>query len=434
LHGFTHAYCTALVPLYLMIRDDLGLRGVRAASLIVTIYGMVYCLGSYGAGVLADRFNRKILLGIGLIGNAFAITAMGLTRQYEMLILLGVLAGIFGTLFHPSANALIPAHYPKSPGMAIGLLGMGSGLGFFLGPQYAGWRAETASWQWGQIADWQRPCVELGLMGVVVGIVFLLFAREARQPKRSSPSDGTEDAMLPNRVAIEAIVTDIRGPHERTHPHLTRSLRNKTIALGMLLGWRDFAGIASISLLSIYLQKAHGYTAKHAGLVVGGMMLLSILINPLAVYFSPGKRRLRSLIAVLILAGLTIATVPMFPVVWVLPVMCIFQCFQMGSYSISDAAVLERVSPAVRGRVVGLFLMIAGTLASLSPWVMGFWSDMLKERASEPHAYLPIFGTLGAMLFVATSATPLIARMGEAAAPSAVPPIKESAGTLEAAR
>jgi hypothetical protein len=78
--------------------------------------------------------------------------------------------------------------------------------------------------------------------------------------------------------------------------------------------------------------------------------------------------------------------------------------------------------------------MIAGTLASLSPWVMGFWSDMLKERASEPHAYLPIFGTLGAMLFVATSATPLIARMGEAAAPSAVPPIKESAGTLEAAR
>src|SRR5689334_10651814 len=78
LHALTHAYCTALVPLYLLIVADLKLSGVRAASLIVTIYGLVYCLGSYGAGVLADRFNRKTLLGVGLIGNAIAITAMGL--------------------------------------------------------------------------------------------------------------------------------------------------------------------------------------------------------------------------------------------------------------------------------------------------------------------------------------------------------------------
>src|SRR6478672_8550105 len=90
LHGFTHAYGTLLVPLYLLIVADLHLTGVRAASFIVTLSGLVYCLGSYAAGALADRLDRKWLLGVGLLGHALAITAMGFTRSYEMLVLLGV--------------------------------------------------------------------------------------------------------------------------------------------------------------------------------------------------------------------------------------------------------------------------------------------------------------------------------------------------------
>jgi MFS family permease len=151
LHAFTHAYGTLLVPLYLLIQKDLKLAGTSGASLIVTVYGLVYCLGSFPAGVFADGRDRKGLLGIGLIGNAAAIMLMGFTRQYEVILALAVVAGIFGTLFHPAANALMPEHYPKSPGMAIGLLGIGSGVGFFVGPQYAGWRTGSglaSRWGW----------------------------------------------------------------------------------------------------------------------------------------------------------------------------------------------------------------------------------------------------------------------------------------------
>src|SRR4051812_12685009 len=77
LHTFTHAYSVMLVPLFLLVRQDLQLKFVSSVSLIVTLYGLIYCLGSYGAGVMADQFNRKALLGIGLLGNALAITAMG---------------------------------------------------------------------------------------------------------------------------------------------------------------------------------------------------------------------------------------------------------------------------------------------------------------------------------------------------------------------
>src|SRR5881392_1154181 len=89
LHAMTHALGSMLVPLYLMMRDDLRRRGVGEIALIVTAYGVVYALLSYPAGVLADRMNRKILLGVGLIGNACAVALMGLTHSYWMILFLG---------------------------------------------------------------------------------------------------------------------------------------------------------------------------------------------------------------------------------------------------------------------------------------------------------------------------------------------------------
>jgi len=404
LHAFTHAYATMLVPLYLLMVHDLNLDGVQAISLIVTVYSLVYCLGSYGAGVLADRVNRTVLLGTGLVGNAIAITLMGFTRNYELLLALGVVAGLFGTLFHPSANALVTAHFPRSPGMAIGLLGCGAGLGFFAGPQYAGWRAEAARWEWMNLANWQRPLVELGFAGIVVGLLFLLLAKDVRRP---------------------------RGDDEE-HPPMGPTLRKRVIALALVLGCRDFAGVASLSLVGIYLLRAHGLDAKRTGFIVGAMMLVSVVINPLFVYFSGGRKRLPTLSTMLVIGGLIVVTLPLWPLSGVLPVMCVFQTFQLGSYAVSDAATLERVPADVRGRVVGLFLLFAGTFASTGPYVMGAWSDALGElRMHEPLAYLPLFGTLGAMMIIAAFSTPLIAKLG-AADDAAINPMSEiSPATME---
>ncbi|HWE01434.1 MAG TPA: MFS transporter [Tepidisphaeraceae bacterium] len=391
LHAFTHAFGAMLVPLYLLIWHDLKLPGVKSATLIVTVYGMVYAILSYPAGVMADRISRKTMLGAGLLLNAIVIVLMGLTRHYEMLLVLAVFAGIAGTVFHPAANALVPEHFPKSPGMAIGLLGIGSGLGFFAGPQYAGWRAESARWHWHAIADWQRPCIELGLAGVVVGVLFLLLASEARPAA----------AAAARRNAV--------------HPPLGRALRSRLIAIAVVLGFRDFAGVASLTLASIYLQRALKFDAKGAGLIIGVMMLMGVLANPIAVWLSPGARRLPGLAIVLVLAGLAVAATPFFTTrVSVLVVLCAFQALQLGSYAMSDAAMLERVPANVRGRVVGLFLTIAGTFAGTSPWLMGYWTDAMGAGAQRSISYFAPFATLGGMMIFAALSTPIIAKLGMA--------------------
>jgi MFS family permease len=399
LHAFTHAYGTILVPLYLAIAADLELWGVGAATLIVTIYGLTYCLSSYPAGVLADRFNRKALLGIGLIVNALAILLMGLTRRYELLIALGVLGGLAGTLFHPAANALSTAHYPKSPGMAIGLLSIGSAIGFFSGPRFAGWRADAAGWQ--------TPLVEAGVFGIVCGVLFLLVAKEVRKP-----ADSTNGAP--------------------SHTPMGPALRWRVIFTAIILGGRDFAGVATISLGSIYLQKARGQSVAQAGLILGSMMLIAVVANPLAVYLSPGRRRLPVLAGMLVIGGGIIACVPYAPVRFILPVLSAFMACHLGSYAVSEAAMLERIAPDVRGRVIGILITLAGTLASLSPWLMGSWTDAMKTRAADPHAYALPFAVLGALHVVATFSVFLIGRLGEAPKVQQIDPLSEIApATLE---
>jgi hypothetical protein len=72
---------------------------------------------------------------------------------------------------------------------------------------------------------------------------------------------------------------------------------------------------------------------------------------------------------------------------------------------------LERVPGEFRGRVVGLFLQIAGTFGALGPWVMGAWTD----RLSQPHAqgsYFALFGVIGAGMVLASASPRFIARLG----------------------
>ncbi len=141
-------------------------------------------------------------------------------------------------------------------------------------------------------------------------------------------------------------------------------------------------------------------------------MLLGIVANPFFVWVSPGKRRLPMYCLLAVVGAVCVTMVPWFSAVWILPLMIAYQSCQLGSYAVSDAAMLERVPGEVRGRVVGLFLSIAGTFSAMAPFTMGYWIDLLKGHATEQHAYGPLFGTLAVMIALSAFSTPLIARLG----------------------
>src|SRR6185503_7975268 len=91
-------------------------------------------------------------------------------------------AGFGGSFYHPAATALVARLYPINTGRALGLAGVGAGLGFFIGPLYAGWRANTSGWR--------APMLELGLLGLVMAGVFFWLAQETTDTKdQTAPAE-----------------------------------------------------------------------------------------------------------------------------------------------------------------------------------------------------------------------------------------------------
>jgi MFS family permease len=134
----------------------------------------------------------------------------------------------------------------------------------------------------------------------------------------------------------------------------------------------------------------------------------------------------------LLAAGFVLlAVVPFVPVRWVIPVLALFQACHLGSYAVSDAAMLERVPANLRGRVVGLFLATAGSAAATGPWVMGFATDRLGPHASDPIAYVPVFTVTAALMLVAITSAPIIARLGDVQGEAIEPFTETMPGTVE---
>src|SRR5208283_1042028 len=88
-------------------------------------------------------------------------------------------AGLGGSFYHPAATAMIARLFPGKTGKALGLVGIGAGAGFFVGPIYSGWRAAQLEPMLGAAA-WRRPVLELGLAGVLMAVLFAWRSQEER--------------------------------------------------------------------------------------------------------------------------------------------------------------------------------------------------------------------------------------------------------------
>ncbi len=375
LHAFTHLYQVALMPLYLLMQRDFGLQSVGQATLLLTVL-MAACFGpSYPIGALADKLNRKKLLGFGLALNGLGFVALAVAPNYAWALVAVALAGFGGSFYHPAATAMIARLFPGVTGRALGLVGTGASLGFFTGPIYAGWRAATLEPALGAAA-WRQPVLELGLLGIVAAALFAWLA----DPERPAPASEGRPAHA-----------------EKLFP--SRALWFFFAAYCLAFSLRDFAGASMGSLGSLFLQKAHGYDPRQTGLALSGIYLAATIGNPLFGSLSDSGRRRWTTLA-LVVAAILVALFPRVPSGWTVPVFIVYGFFFMASYPMTEAALMEAVPDAVRGRVFGLFVMTGGVIGNLSHWAVGAKVKRLGAAAQSAGAYFPLYTGLALLLLV----------------------------------
>jgi len=96
-------------------------------------------------GSLSDRYGRKPMLLLGILGNAISQLFFGLSTALWMLFVARIMAGVLSSATLPTAMAYIgDSTEEKNRGGGMGLLGAAMGIGMVLGPGIAGWLGDRA--------------------------------------------------------------------------------------------------------------------------------------------------------------------------------------------------------------------------------------------------------------------------------------------------
>ena len=379
LHAITHIYQFALLPLYLAIRADLHLTGDWQATMLVTVQGVAYYIVSLPVGILADKMSRKRLLAVGAFMNALAMLGLSFAPDYGWAIAWMAVAGLAGSFFHPAATPLMVALFPERPGWALGRAAIGAAFGFFIAPFYSGWRA--------QAAGWRQPCLELAIVGLVAAVLFEIFAREPHDAPHASG----------------------RAAEHRTRNQWKMLAGVALVAVAFSL--RDFGASGITTFNSLFLQRGLGFDAKATGVLLGLMFLTGMLSNPLIGALSDKRRSLAGTVAILCTAAFAVL-IPWAPRAWIWLALCLYGFFTLATYPVIEAALMESVPDAMRGRTFGVFITVGGTISSFAHGVMGNVADSLQHRAAETKTALlagdfaPWYAMLAALIAMSVIGIP----------------------------
>ena len=130
--------------LLLLRLNEIGFSVVAVILAYVT-YNLVYALGSYPAGVLADRVPRPVVFGIGMVFFAIGYIGLGVTRDHTLAWLLIGVYGVFTACTDGVGKAWISSLVGADrQSTAQGVFQGGSGLAILIAGVWAGllWGAD----------------------------------------------------------------------------------------------------------------------------------------------------------------------------------------------------------------------------------------------------------------------------------------------------
>jgi EmrB/QacA subfamily drug resistance transporter len=115
-----------------------------ANGYMLTLASLILLGGSAG-----DRFGRRRMFMIGLVGFAGASLACGLAPSASWLIAARLVQGVAAALLTPASLAIIGAAFSgEARGPAIGTWAAAGALTIALGPPLGGWLVDVVGWRW----------------------------------------------------------------------------------------------------------------------------------------------------------------------------------------------------------------------------------------------------------------------------------------------
>ncbi len=273
---------------------------------VLTSYIVAAAIMTPPSGFLANRFGRKRVLMVAVAGFVAASVLCGIAQSLLEIVAFRLLQGFFGAALVPIGQSiLLDIYTPEERGSAMALFGMSVMVGPVLGPVIGGWLTDHYSWRWvfyinvpiGALAfagisifmkeskisaavrmDW----LGFGSLSVAIAAMQVFLDRGAQLDWFSS-----FEILIEATVCVSAfyifLVHTFTAKDSFVNPRL---FLDRNFTVGMLFIFIvGITYLASLALLTPYLQTLMGYPVVTAGLVMGprglGTMTCMFLVGRL---------------------------------------------------------------------------------------------------------------------------------------------------------
>lgn len=127
-----------IIPVMADLIAELKLIPVNQAStygaLLLSVFAIMQFLFAPVMGNLSDRFGRRPVLLLALLGFGVDYIILALAPTYGWLFIGRIIAGITGASFTTASAYIADVSTPENRAKNFGLIGAAFGLGFVLGP------------------------------------------------------------------------------------------------------------------------------------------------------------------------------------------------------------------------------------------------------------------------------------------------------------